>query len=130
LRWEREDMNSDPDKLWKHVAGRLRKEEGLCPPTSEEAKKEYEKTVPVELSKERMEEIFRFATSDHIPELQRDEEEAKAPPWMSDPLPAGVQEEEAALCRNEGDEDAEAERLERELQEKMLREDKERGKQP
>lgn len=121
-------MSSDPDKLWKHVAGRLREEKGLCPPTSDEAKKEYEKTVSVELSQERMEEIFRFATSEHIPELKR-EEEAEVPPWMSVALPANVQEEEAALCHNEGEADPEAERLERELQEKMLREDKERGKQ-
>jgi len=121
-------MSSDPDKLWKHVAGRLRKEEGLCPPTSDEAQQEYEKTVPVELSKERIEEIFRFATSDEIPNLERDDHEEDVHPWMSVTLPAGVEEEEAALCRNEGKADPEAERLERELQEKMLREDKERDK--
>ena len=121
-------MNSDPDKLWKHVAGRLRKEEGLCLPTSDEAQQEYEKTVATRLSKERMEEILRFATSDEIPGFERDEEEDKVPPWMSVALPAGVEEEEAALCHNEGEADLEAERLERELQEKMLREDKERDK--
>src|SRR4051794_19987119 len=114
-------MSSDPDKLWKHVAGRLRKEEGLCPPTPDEAQQEYENTVPVKLTKERMEEILRFATSDEIPHLQRGDEE-EAPPWMSAALPADVKEEEAALCHNEGDADPDAERVERELQEKMLRE--------
>ncbi|MEK7856220.1 MAG: hypothetical protein AAB288_09030 [Acidobacteriota bacterium] len=119
-------MSFDPDKLWKHVAGRLRKEEGLCLPTPDEAQAEYEKTVPVILSKERMEEIFMFATSDDIPNLGSDEEEAT--PWASVALPTGVEEEEAALCHNEGEADPEAERLERELQEKMLWEEKERGK--
>ena len=123
-------MNSDPDKLWRHVAGRLRKQEGLCPPTPDEAQQEYEKTVLVKLSKERMEEIFRFATSEDVPDLEREDEEDELPPWMSVALPAGVEEEEAALCHNEGEADPEAERLERELQEKMLREDKERGKKP
>src|SRR6266481_2815851 len=99
-------MSSDPDKLWKHVAGRLRKEEGLCPPTSDEAQQEYEKTVPVKLSKERMEEIFKFATSDIIPHLERNEEE-EVPPWMSVALPTDVKEEEAALCHNEGEADLE-----------------------
>ncbi len=121
-------MSSDADKLWRQVAGRLRKEEGLCPPTPDEAQQEYEKTVPVTLSQERMEEIFRFATSDHIPDLKRDGEDEEIPPSMSAALPAGVAEEEAALCRDEGVADPEAERLERELQEKMLRKDEERGK--
>jgi hypothetical protein len=108
-------MNSDPNKLWKHVAGRLRREEGLCPPTPDEAHQEYEKTVPIKLSQERLEEILRFATSEVIPALERDDGEDKAPPWMSSDLPAGVAEEEAALCHNEGEADLEAERLEREL---------------
>ena len=97
------------------------------PPDPDEAQQEYEKTAPIKLSKERLEEIFRFATSEEIPALDRDDDEDKAPPWRSLALPAGVEEEEAALCHNEGEADAEAERLERELQEKMLREDKERG---
>lgn len=120
-------MSSDPDKLWRHVAGRLRKEEGLCPPTPEEALQEYQKTIPADLSGERMKEIFDFATSDEIEPLEREELEEPLP-WMSSALPAGVEEEEAALCHNEGEADLEAERLERELQEKMLREDQERGK--
>jgi hypothetical protein len=118
-------MSSDPDKLWKHVAGRLRKEEGLCPPTPEEAAQEYEKTQSVRLSAERLQEIFEFAISEDIPDLEREEE---APLWLSEVLPAGVEEDEAVLCHNEGEADPEAERLERELQEKMLREDEERGK--
>jgi len=120
-------MSSDPDKLWKHVVGRLRKEEGLCLPTPDEAQQEYEKTVPVTLSRERMEEILMFATSDDIPDLERESEDDILP-WMSVASPANVVEEEAALCHNEGEADSEAERLERELQEKMLREDNERGK--
>jgi hypothetical protein len=118
-------MSSDPDKLWKHVAGRLRKEEGLCPPTPEEAAREYEKTQAVRLSAERLQEIFQFAISEEIPDLVREEE---PPLWLSESLPASVEQEETALCHNEGEANPEAERLERELQEKMLREDEERGK--
>src|SRR5438874_1650916 len=118
-------MISDLDKLWMHVAGRLRKEEGLCPPTPEEAAQEYKKTQAVRLSAERLQEIFEFAISEDIPDLKREEE---APLWLSEALPIGVEEDEAVLCHNEGEADPEAERLERELQEKMLREDEERGK--
>ena len=118
-------MSSDPDKLWRHVAGRLRKEEGLCPPTPEEAFEEYQKAVPANLSGERKQEIFEFAITDEIPSLERGDE---TPQWMSVALPADVEKEEAVLCRNEGEADSETKRLELELQDKMLREDRERGK--
>lgn len=117
-------MNSDPDKLWKHVAGRLREEEGLCPPTPDEAEKAYDKAEAIPLSPERLQEILEAATSEHIPTL--DEERTFS--WESESLVEGVREDELALCHNEGETDPEAERLERELQEKMLREDEERDK--
>jgi hypothetical protein len=117
-------MSSDPDKLWKHVAGRLRKEEGLCPPTPEEAQQAYNKAKDIQLSAERLQEIFEAATSDEIPKC----EDSCAYPWESESSSESVMEDELALCHNEGDADPEAERLERELQEKMLREDEERDK--
>jgi hypothetical protein len=110
-------MSADADRVWDLLAGKLRKQKGLCPPTPEEAERAYRKAPSVPLSRERMDEILKAAISGELPEKEPDDVV-----FNDDHVDKEVEADALALCRNEGDEPA-AEQREKDLEDKLLSDD-------
>ena len=112
-------MSSDAERVWDLIAGKLRKQKGLCPPTPEEAALAFKKSPAVPLSPERIESIVESVMTGKRPERKPDAE----PVCQDETVDQEINDEAFAMCRNEGDGDQEADRVEKELEEKLLTED-------
>ena len=105
-------MSPDDDTFWKNVVGKLRKKEGFCPPTPEEAEAAFDEAPSVDLSEERLDSIVEAVTSDgKDADWQEDEENAETG--------------EPVLYRKPGEGDPTAKKNEKELEEEMLTDDPE-----
>jgi hypothetical protein len=112
-------MNSDPDKFWNDVAGKLRKAKGLCPLTPTEAEAAFDDAPEVPLSAGEIDAIVESVTSGDPASW----EPVSTPDWEADPATDDIAEQALQLHRNKGDEDPETDRIEQELEEELLNDD-------
>lgn len=108
-------MSSEADKLWEALARKLRKKQGFCPLTPEEASAAYRDAPEEEISEERIQEIVESATSR--------EEERWTPDQDGDEIPDAAAEGRFQIHRNEGEKTPETDKKEEDLKRKMLSDD-------
>lgn len=112
-------MSSDADKFWDEVAGKLRRLKGLCPPTPEEAEAAFDSAPDMPLSEAEIDSIAESVISGELTSW----DPVPSQDWDDDPAVAQVGEEARQLFRNEGEEDPEADRVEKELENELLNDD-------
>jgi hypothetical protein len=112
-------MSSDADKVFDLVANKLRKKQGLCPPTPEEAAEAFKKAKAIPLTEEEHESIVEAMLSQQtqVPDYEQAES------WRGAPLNQEIDSECQAIYRNPGEDDEEANRLEAKIDQELLAED-------
>ena len=111
-------MSDDADKFWDQVAGKLRKVKGLCPLSPEEAEAAFHAAPEIPLSPGEVDSIVDAVTSgelvswDPVPD---DDGE-------TDPSFGEVDEQVLQVFRHEGEDDAEADQEEQNLENELLNE--------
>lgn len=112
-------MSSEADKLWEDLAVKLRKKQGFCPLTPEEAEAAFNEAPAEPLSEERINSIVESATSgedgDWTPDLQGD--------WEEESAHDDVTEGKYQMHRNEGEKTSETDQIEDDLEKEMLSDD-------
>ena len=114
-------MNTDADKFWDDAVGKIRKAKGLCPLTPEEADAAFDAAPEVPMSADEIASIVDAVTSGELASwepLPQDD-------YGSDPTFEEVNESVLEVFRHEGETDAEAEAVEKELEDEMLNETEE-----
>lgn len=112
-------MSSDADRLWENLAGKLRKKQGFCPLTPEEAAAAYRDAPEEEISEERVQEIVESATSRSEEGWTPDQDKE----WDGDEVPDEAAEGRYQIHRNEGEKTPDTDKKEDDLKRKMLRDD-------
>ena len=106
---------TDPDKYWQSVVDNLRRAQGMCPLTPEEAEAAFDSAPEMPLSRDEIRRMTEAAVSgkplESIPNSETHEWDAKS---------VGIDEENLQLCRNEGDPDEDTSSRENELEDKLL----------
>ncbi len=109
-------MSSEADKLWEDLAVKLRKKQGFCPLTPEEAEAAFNEAPAEPLSEGRINSIVESATSDKdgdwTPDLQGD--------WEDESAHDEVAEKKYQLHRNEGENTSETDQIEDDLEKEIL----------
>jgi len=113
-------MNSEADRFWDEIAGKLGKKKGFCPLTPEEAEAAYNAAPDVPLSEDRIASIVRAATTG---ETEREDPEPAAE-WEDDGQVAEMADQAHQLCRNKGD-DSDTDQDEKVLEDELLNDDEE-----
>ena len=108
----------DAEKYWNERAKKLRRFMGFCPLTPEEASEALNKVPKRKASAKEIDSIIESVTRGEIPEA----EEYPQPDWSPD-FDYAEMDREAALCRNQGDQNPESDPLEEELLEELLKDD-------
>jgi hypothetical protein len=109
-------MNSDPDKYWKSIVGKLRRAQGMSPPTPEEAEAAFDAAPDMPFTPEEVQRMTEAAKSGGPIEFGAEE-------LWDESAYKNLPEESLQVFRNEGDTDDDADRRERELEDKLLNED-------
>ncbi len=112
-------MSSDADKLWEDLAPKLRKKQGFCPLTPEEAAAAYRDAPEVKISEERIKEIVDSATSSGDEEWTPDQDGE----WDGDEVVDEAARGRYQIHRNEGEKTPETDKKEDDLKRKMLSDD-------
>ncbi len=112
-------MSFDDDKFWNEVAGKLRKRKGLCPLTPEEAEGAFDDAPAAPSSKDQIDSIVEMVTSGELTSW----EPVSDCDWEDDAAIVEIGEQTRSMFRNQGDEDPESERAEKELEDKLLSDD-------
>jgi hypothetical protein len=112
-------MSSEADKLWEDLAGKLRKKQGFCPLTPEEATAAYNDAPEEQISEERIQEIVESATSRGEEAWTPDQDED----WDGDKVPDEAAEGRYQIHRHEGEKTPETDKKEDDLKRKMLGDD-------
>ena len=112
-------MNSDADKLWDDLAGKLRKKQGFCPLTPEEAEAAFNDAPAEPLSADRINSIVESATSREQDSWTPDDDDD----WDGDSALDEAAEGKYQLYRNEGEITPETDKKEEDLRRKMLSDD-------
>ncbi len=118
-------MNHDADNFWQKVAKGLARRSGYAPLTPEEAQKEFESLPDSKLSEAEIDSIVDQVTSGELAV------------WTATPVddamtefdPEAIEEDVLQLNRNEGQADAETDRLLDELRRKALEDGQTDGKE-
>lgn len=111
-------MSDEADRFWDDVAGKLRKVKGLCPLTPEEAEAAFDAAPEIPLTPDEVESIVDAVTSgelaswDPLPDADAE----------ADPSFGEVNEQVLQVFRHEGEEDADADREEQDLENELLNE--------
>lgn len=118
-------MNHEADKFWQEMAKSLARRSGYAPLTPEEAQKEFESLPDIKLSETEIESIVDQVTSGEL---------AVWAPTPLDDDTAGfdcgaIEEDVLQLNRNEGQADAETDKLLDELRRKALEDGKADGQE-
>ncbi len=111
-------MNSS-DKYWYDAAGCLRRKLKVGSKTAEEAQKALEEAASIPYSKEELEAMLRFATSDEVKLPKPTIEPVK----LDDKTKTITTEQAVQLYRNQGESDAESDSIEEQLRKEMLDEE-------
>lgn len=111
-------MTSDADKYWKSIVGKLRRAQGMCPLTPEEAEAAYDASPDMPLSPEEIERMSEAAVNGELLEWGVDTDE----PWNESSY-ENANERSLQVFRNEGEEDTEAQERERDLEDRLLNDD-------
>jgi hypothetical protein len=112
-------MNSDAEKFWDEVSGKLRRFKGLRPLTPKEAEAELRGAPDYPLTPGQIDSIVEAVTSgelaswEPLPKLD----------WTNEFNADEVNEEVLQLNRNCGDDDPDTARLEEELRQELLSDD-------
>jgi len=114
-------MKSDADEFWDDVAGKLRKIKGLCPLTPEEADAAFDDAPEVPMTEDEITSIVDAVTSGELASWEPLPQED----WEPDSTFGEVDESVLEVFRHEGEADAEADAVEKELEDEMLNETKE-----
>src|SRR5262245_47241068 len=112
-------MSSDADKVFDLVANKLRKKKGLCPPTPEEAAEAFMKTKAMPVSEAEQASIVDAMLSQETSPSHLEAFE----PRISTPLDHEIDAECQAICRNPGEGDQETDRLEAQIEQRLLEDD-------
>jgi hypothetical protein len=112
-------MSSDADKLWDDLAGKLRKKQGFCPLTPEEAAAAYRDAPEEEVSEDLVREIVESATSCGEEGWTPDQDDG----WDDEEAPDAAAEGRFQIHRNEGEKTPETDKKEDDLKRKMLSDD-------
>jgi len=111
-------MNSS-DNYWYDVAGCLRRKMKVGSKTAEEALRALEEATPIPYSKEELEAMLKFATSDDV----RLPKPTIEPFKVVDKTRTISPEQAVQLYRNQGESDDESDLLEEQLRKEMLEEE-------
>ncbi len=112
-------MSSDADKLWDDLAGKLRKKQGFCPLTPEEAAAAFRAAPDEPLSEDRIDSIVEWATSRDEGGWAPDEDGE----WGGEAAHGEAAQGQYQLFRNEGEKTPETDETEADLRRKMLSDD-------
>jgi hypothetical protein len=112
-------MSSEADKLWENLAPKVRKKQGFCPLTPEEATAAYRDAPEVKISEERIKEIVDSATSRGEGEWVPGQDGE----WDGDEVPDEAAQGLYQIHRNEGEKTPETDKKEDDLKRKMLSDD-------
>ena len=110
-------MSSDADKMWEDLAPKLRKKQGFCPLTPEEAEAEYNNAPIDPISKEKIKSMVDAAISRTDDDWTEDED------WGEDSALDEAASGNLQLFRNEGEKTPETDQKEDELRRRMLGDD-------
>ncbi len=106
---------NEAEQFWQEHAKKLRRLKGLCPLTPKEAEEALKKVPYRKPSDAEIDSIVEAVTRGELPEP----EESKQVDWSPDCDYAQI-DHDAALCRNEGDQNPQTDGLEDELLEELL----------
>lgn len=109
-------MKSEADNFWDDAVGKIRKAKGLYPLTSAEADAAFEDAPEVPMSEDEIASIVDAVTSGELASW----ESLAQDDYESDPTFKEVNESVLEVFRHEGEADAEAEAVEKELEDEML----------
>jgi hypothetical protein len=109
-------MKSDADRFWDDTVGKIRKAKGLCPLTPEEADAAFDAAPEVPMSADEIAAIVDAITSGELASW----EPLPQDNYETDPTFEEVNESVLEVFRHEGEADAEAEAVEKELEDEML----------
>lgn len=112
-------MSSDADKLWDDLAGKLRKKQGFCPLTPEEASAAYRDAPEEDISEDLIREIVESATTRGEEGWTPDQDEE----WDGEESIDEAHEGRYQIHRNEGEKTPETDQKEDDLKRKMLNDD-------
>jgi hypothetical protein len=112
-------MSSDDDKFWNELAGKLRKTKGLGPLTPEEAEAAFDDAPPALSSMDQIDSIVEMVTSGELTSW----EPVSDCDWEDDAAIAEIGEQTRSMFRNQGEEDPDSERAEKELEDQLLSDD-------
>lgn len=108
-------MTSQDDKYWNSIVGKLRRAQGMCPLTPEEAEAAFDSAPDMPLSDEQIRRMTEAAMSGALLEGGLDDDK----PWDESEY-ENLPEESLQIFRNEGEPDTDVEGREGELEDKML----------
>lgn len=114
-------MNSDADKLWDDLVGKLRKKQGFCPLTPEEASAAFKDAPEEDISEDFIREIVESAITRSEEGWTPDQEEE----WGYEESFDSIHEGRYQIHRNEGERTPETDNKEEDLKRKMLSDDAE-----
>lgn len=112
-------MSAEADKLWDDLAGHLRKKQGFCPLTPEEAGAAYRDASDEGLPDDFIQELVDSVTARGEAGWTPDQEDE----WGDEEIPDAAAEGRYQIYRNEGEKTPETDKAEDDLRRKMLNDD-------
>lgn len=109
-------MNSDADRFWDGAVGKIRKAKGLCPLTPDEADAAFDAAPEAPMSADEIAAIVEAVTSGELASWEPIPQED----YGTDPTFEDVNRSVLEVFRHEGESDADAEAVEKKLEDEML----------